>query len=101
MYEKKYDNALSVNAQGSVLISFVIDKKGNVVNSTILNVIHPEIDTLISDFITSRFIPGALYPFKFKPYNLNKTKQCIEVVIPIEFRDCLKIATSFNSGKRC
>ena len=85
MYEKKYDNALSVNAQGSVLISFVIDKKGNVVNSTILNVIHPEIDTLISDFITSRFIPGALYPFKFKPYNLNKTKQCIEVVIPIEF----------------
>lgn len=85
MYEKRYDNALSVNAQGSILVSLVIDKNGNVINSTILNNIHPEIDKLVDNFIKSRFLPNAQYPFKFKPYYLNKTKQCIEVVIPIEF----------------
>lgn len=85
MYEKKYDSALSVNAQGIILVSLVIDKKGNVYNSSILNKIHPEIDKLVDDFIKSRFNPDALYPYKFKPYYFNKTKQCIEVVIPIEF----------------
>jgi len=85
MYEKKYDNALSVNAQGIILVSLVIDKKGNVVSSTILNTIHPEIDMLVDGFIKSRFQPNALYLFKFKPYYLDKKKQCIEVVIPIEF----------------
>jgi hypothetical protein len=85
MYQKKYDEALSVNAQGSILVSLVIDKKGKVANYTVLNNIHPEIDMLVDNFIKSRFLPGALYPFKFKPYYINKTKQCIEVVIPLEF----------------
>jgi len=81
----QYNNALSVNAQGIILVSLVIDKKGNVLNCMTLNTIHPEIDKLVEDFIKRRFHPDALYPFKFKPYYLNKTKQCIEVVIPIEF----------------
>lgn len=85
MYEKKYDEALSVNAQGVILVHLVIDKKGNVITSTILNTIHPEIDKLVNDFLNSRFQPDARFPFRFKPYQLNKTKQTIEVVIPIEF----------------
>jgi hypothetical protein len=79
MYDKEYDDALSVNAQGTILISFVIDTKGYVVDSYILNKIHPGIDKLVNDFIKS------LYGYKFKVYQVNKTKQFCEVVIPVEF----------------
>ena len=85
MSEKKYDIALSENAQGIILVSLIVDKKGNVENSIILNHIHPEIDKLIDEFIKTRLLPEAEYRYKFKPYIVGKVKQYCEVVIPIEF----------------
>jgi len=85
MTEKEYNEALSVNAQGIILMALVIDNKGYTVECSVLNSIHPEIDKLVNNFINSRLLPKAEYRYKFKPYKKDKTKQFCEVVIPIEF----------------
>lgn len=85
MSEKKYDNALSENAQGIILVSLLIDRKGYVIESTVLNKIHPELNELVDKFISSRLLVGAEYRYRFKPYKRDKVKRYCEVVIPFEF----------------
>lgn len=85
MEPRKYDEALSHNAQGIILISLVIDKRGYVKQSVILNGIHPEIDKLVTSFVKSTLSSEGFYQHRFKPFKSNKTKQFCEFVIPIEF----------------
>ncbi len=85
MYEKKYEKALSINAQGIILVNVLIDKEGYVVQSSVLNGIHPEIDKLVENFIKSRLLKGAKRRYKFKPFKKENTNRYHEVVIPIEF----------------
>ncbi len=54
MLEKDYKEALSVDAQGRILVSFVIDNKGYMVDYLVLNNIHPQLDKLIESFISKR-----------------------------------------------
>ncbi len=82
---ENYDTALSVNAQGTILISLVTDKKGFPVSCVMLNTIHPEIDTLVERFINACFMTNEGLRHKFRPYKVNKKKQFCEFVIPIEF----------------
>lgn len=77
MSEKKYDNALSENAQGIILVYFLLDNKGKIMESNLLNKIHPEIDDLVQSFLKTNL--------KFRPYKINKEKKYCEVVIPFEF----------------
>lgn len=84
MEDQHYDEALSQNAQGIILVSLVIDKKGYVVKSKILNNIHPEIDNLVDRFIELD-IQSKELPIKLKPYTIGKTPQFCEFVLPIEF----------------
>ncbi|MCK4677910.1 MAG: hypothetical protein KAT48_07245 [Bacteroidales bacterium] len=85
MTDKEYNEALSVNAQGMILVSFIIDNKGYVVDHSVLNGIHPELDRLVKSFINSRLVQNAEFQHKFKPLKKNKTKQFCEIVIPFEF----------------
>lgn len=85
MVEKDYKEALSVDAQGRILVSFVIDNKGYMVDYVILNRIHPQLDELIESFINKRIAKSAEYRHKFKPYKKDKTKQFCELVIPFNF----------------
>ncbi|MEN8137591.1 MAG: hypothetical protein ABFR62_04085 [Bacteroidota bacterium] len=85
MLDKKYNKALSVDAQGVILLSLVIDKKGYPVECKALNGIHPEIDKLVDGFVKEKLLPTSEYRHKFKAYKKDKTKQFLEVVIPIVF----------------
>ena len=85
MADKKYDEALSVNAQGTFLISVVIDRKGYVVEGSVLNEIHPELDKLVARFLKNNILEGTGYRFRFKPYKSGKLKKNCEVIIPIAF----------------
>jgi hypothetical protein len=85
MLDKKYDDALSENAQGIILVSLLIDKKGYVLESSVLNELHPELDSIVNKFISSRLSISAENRYKFKPYKKDKEKMYCEVVIPFEF----------------
>jgi hypothetical protein len=81
---QNYDEALSQNAQGIVLVSLVIDKKGFIVKGKAINSIHPVIDNLVDNFIRFK-LRSKDFPYKFKPYTIGKTKQFCELVLPIDF----------------
>ena len=85
MEEKDYKEALSVNAQGQILVSFVIDNKGYMVDYAILNSIHPQLDRLVKGFISQKLSESAMTRHKFKPYKKDKTKRFCEFVIPFRF----------------
>ncbi|NBC82908.1 MAG: hypothetical protein GVY19_05950 [Bacteroidetes bacterium] len=52
---------------------------------TVLNKLHPELDTIVHDFISNRLLEGAEYRYRHKPYKVERDKKCCEVVIPFEF----------------
>ena len=85
MSEKNYDDSLSENPQGMILVSFLIDPKGYVVESTILNKVHPELDELVNKFINSNLLHNSKYRYKFKPFKKDKIRRYCEVVIPFDF----------------
>ncbi len=85
MSDKQYDKALSEGAQGTVLLSLIIDPKGYVIKASALNKVHPEIDKLMEGFISRKMLEGADFRHKFKPYKKGKIKQYYELVIPFEF----------------
>ncbi|WP_300596819.1 hypothetical protein [Niabella sp.] len=83
MLTKQYDEALSVNAQGTLLVSVLIDHKGAVRSGKILNSIHPEIDSLANGFIRKYLFSG--YKLVTNVKNKKRTAFFIETVIPFEF----------------
>lgn len=73
-----YDNALSVNAQGMILVSLLVDSKGHVLERKLLSKLHPELDVLVESF--ARDILA-----RCKPYKVKDAKKTFEVVIPFYF----------------
>ena len=85
MMNKDIEKALNVNAQGIILVSVVIDKKGYVIESKLLNSLHPQIDALVKKFINGK-LPTPIFDLnRFKSYKRNKKKQFCEFVLPFEF----------------
>lgn len=84
MTDKKYETALSVNAQGKLLVALVVDSRGYVSKATILNKLHPEIDKLIADLIRTRLLEGEVR-YKIDIYKKDKIARYYEVIIPIDF----------------
>lgn len=82
----EYKEALSVDAQGIILTSFLIDKKGHVVSFNMLNSIHPELDKLVNDFYYLKFKAVDKPHLRFKPFKKYNKRHYCEVVIPFEFR---------------
>lgn len=85
MSERSYDNALEQNAQGTILVNFLIDSKGNVLDVNRVSGIHPELDKLVDIFVKSYFSPKTEFPIKLKPYKFRRKKYACEVLIPFEF----------------
>ncbi len=85
MEDVKFEEASNDNAQGILLVSFIIDPKGYVINYSILNKLYPALDKLIEAFIKAHLGPKAVIKNKFKPYKKGKKKVYCEVVIPFEF----------------
>ncbi len=85
MLEKDYEKAISANAQGIILISILINKKGNIVNSRLLTRLHPQINRSVQNFFKSNFYMSVLSSASFKPYKRNKSKQFCEFVLPLDF----------------
>ncbi len=85
MTENDFTNAIQENAQGTVLVNLLIDDKGYVLEGTLLNSVHPDIDQLVKDFISKKLLKGAEFRYKFKPYKKDRKKRHCEVVIPFEF----------------
>jgi len=83
--EKKFEKALSVNAQGIVMVSIILDKKGNIVKKKLLSRQHPEIDECVLDFLRSGFPTSTMAKANFKAYKHNKRKQFCEFVLPLDF----------------
>lgn len=85
MGEMNIDEALSENAQGTVLVSFVIDPKGNVLDYRILNSINGQLDLTVKSFVLNRVYRKDELGHKFKPFKIHRKKHFCEVVIPFEF----------------
>lgn len=81
----KFDRALSVNAEGIILVTVVANEKGYIIKSEILNKLHPELDKTISDFVEEYLSPSGDESHRFKPLRINGKKECVEFVIPFEF----------------
>lgn len=80
-----YKQALHDNAQGTILVSFVMDPKGFIVSAKRLNTLHPEIDSLLNDFFSKDVLKTSRYGVRLKPYKINKTKEYCEFVVPFQF----------------
>lgn len=79
------DEAISKNAQGIILALIRINKKGHMVDCKILNKIHPQLDSMVHEFLLGdESIPNMTLN-KFKPYKHNKKKQFCEFILPFEF----------------
>lgn len=86
MANKNYDGALNVNAQGVTLVSLIVNSKGYTIDAKILNPTHPALDSLINDFLETRFLGGLKHRFiRFKKFKNKKVNRYFELVIPIEF----------------
>ncbi|MEZ5082234.1 MAG: hypothetical protein R2750_02090 [Bacteroidales bacterium] len=83
--DRKYEQAISDNAQGIVLIHVTINEKGYVVDHRIFNIIHPELDALVRGFATQYLSDTSVYKFRFPSYKPNKDKLYCEFVVPISF----------------
>jgi len=83
MLTKQYEEALSENAQGTLLVSVLIDRKGAVRSGKVLNSIHPEIDSLASRFVKEYLCSG--YKLVTNVNNKKRAAFFIETVIPFEF----------------
>jgi len=81
MYEVNIDIALSENAQGTILVSLVIDPKGKVIDFRILNSLNGQLDRAVESFILNRVYRKDELGHKFKSFE----KHFCEVVIPFKF----------------
>ncbi|MCB0807618.1 MAG: hypothetical protein KDC05_17620, partial [Bacteroidales bacterium] len=82
--KKDFEDAMEENAQGIILLSLLIDDKGYVQEGRILNNIHPQLDSIITNLLSERLIEGASFRYSFKPYRRNKERRFCEFVIPVE-----------------
>ncbi len=80
-----YPNAIQDNAQGTILVSIVLDSKGYIIKAKQLNKLHPEIDNLLHDFFRREVLKTSQYALKLRPYKINKVKQYCEFVVPFQF----------------
>lgn len=85
MRDKSLEEALAANAEGIVLVSMIIDDKGFVIKSELLNRLHPQIDNLIENFLSENLLVGAESRFRFVPFKKNKSKRYCEVTVPFKF----------------
>jgi len=85
LFLNSFEEAIKDNAQGTVLISFVMDPKGYIVNATSLNKLHPEIDDLLTRFVREEILKTSRYNIRLKPFKIDRTKHFCEFVIPFEF----------------
>jgi hypothetical protein len=81
----KFNGALAENAQGIVLVAVIVNEKGFVFKSTILNKLHPELDVIVNDFVKEYLSPGGDESHRFKPLRKDGVKESFEFVIPIAF----------------
>ncbi|MGB0882805.1 MAG: hypothetical protein ACPGSO_07600 [Vicingaceae bacterium] len=82
--KQNYKTAISEDAQGTVLVAFIINKGGYIIDYKILNKLHPQIDSLMVKFV-KEMGPKALRRYKFFPNKVENEFVNFEVVIPFEF----------------
>lgn len=78
--DKNYLDAISENAQGTLLLQCLINKDGFLVEYKFLNSIHPQIDSLTKEFIQQTRLSNSEYKYDFDVYKRNNKKQLYEVV---------------------
>jgi len=83
--DKNYDEAVSENAQGTILVSLLMDADGNPLKYNILNKLHPQLDSLVEQFIKIKLSPTGASPLQLKAYKKGKLKRSCEILIPFEF----------------
>ncbi|UII31198.1 hypothetical protein LVD17_23175 [Fulvivirga ulvae] len=84
--EQSVYETVSNNAQGTYLISFVVDANDQyAISYKVLNNVHPDLDSLLNQFLESSVSKNAQYRFKFRPYKIGKSVQTYEVVVPYTF----------------
>lgn len=83
---RSYEGALSVDAQGKILVSIVVDPDGYAVKYSFLNQVHPELDALVEEYVKKRlFKGGSQVYYKTGVYKKDKIARYYEVVIPFNF----------------
>ena len=82
---KDLSSAVKDDAQGSILISAIVNEKGYASNCQILTSLHPTVDNLVKVFIKDRLEESATFRSKFKKNKVDKEKVSYEIVIPISF----------------
>lgn len=79
-----FSNSRLENAQGTVFISIIMNKKGQVESFKIFNKIHPEIDEYVSRFVKKNFDITSKFRYRFKRKQ-GIPKQYYETILPIHF----------------
>ena len=82
---RSYPKAIHENAQGTILVSLIMNPKGYIVSAKPLNTLHPEIDVLINDFLKYEVVMNSRLSPKLRPYKINKKKRFCTFVIPFQF----------------
>lgn len=80
-----FTNLTRESVEGIVLISVTIDENGYPEDYKVLNKLHPDIDSLIADFLSQNLHSNLPDQYRFKPYRNGKRKVACEVLIPISF----------------
>jgi hypothetical protein len=83
--DKKYHDAMSVNAQGTILVSVIMDDNGYAKKYQLLNKLHPQLDSLVEQFVISKLLPTDKKAIQLKPYRINGKAKTCEILIPFEF----------------
>ena len=81
------------NLEGTLLIDFITDSKGRVVEYKIKNTLNNSLDSLIKEFCELKFSEKAEFKFKFSGIKLEDKKAYCKFLLPVTFTHTRKHRT--------
>ena len=62
-----------------------MDENGYAKKYQFLNKLHPQLDSLVEQFVISKLLPTDKAPIQLKTYRINGNAKPCEILIPFEF----------------
>ena len=81
--DKTFTKTVEDHAEGLYLVAIELSPKGKILNYTLYNPVHPELDEMMTAW-AKRHLVGP-YATKLKPYKVEDKKVHSELIIPIQF----------------
>lgn len=84
MSDQQYEDEYLENAQGQVLVSVIINKKGYVESFIPIFISNSGTGNMVTNFYNFKLTSGVEDRYRFKPLKINKEKVYCELVIPFD-----------------